>query len=423
MARSRISVRDSLGVLRANRRYGRLFAARTASVFGGQFTNLALVFGILSLPGRNHAGTVGLVFAVSSTGTVLFLLVGGVLADRMRRDLLLMASDLVSGLSVAAIATLFATHSATTIWLMALTFVSGSASAVRSPALTGLLPSILDDAHLEAGNALLRLSNNVSSLAGPALASIVIATAGIPAALYIDAASYLVSITFVSGIKLTSPIPTSSSMLTDLRQGWRAFIANQWVWVVVVGFLFYNAAYSGVFLVLGPIVMKEHFHGASGWAVVTTALSVGSVFGAGTAMRVRPRRPMVVGLVVLAPLVVFVLALVPPLPLFVIAAIGLTYAVGSDIFGVLWETALQRHIESHLISRVSSYDWMGSLLATPIGLSLTGLLADHLGVKQTLEGSAALCGLSLLAMLAMPSVRSMKSHPERELSDEEDLRT
>lgn len=404
-------MRESLAVLRANRRYGRLFAARTASVFGNQFTNLALAFGILDLPGHHNAGTLGVVFATASAGTVLFLLVGGVLADRMRRDVLLMASDLLSGLATATMATLFLTHLASAGSLMVLAFVSGGAVAVRFPALTGLLPSILDEQHLEAGNALLRLSNNVSALIGPAVASVVIATAGTPAALYIDAASYLVSVSFVSGIRLTTPIPSGFSMLTDLRHGWRAFVENQWVWVVVAGFMFYNAAASGAFSVLGPIVMKAHYHGASGWAVVTTAGAVGSIFGAGLAMRLRPRRPMVTGIAALIPLVLFVLSLVPPLPLVAIATAGLVYAIGSDIFGVQWETGLQRHIAPNLISRVSSYDWMGSLLATPIGLSVTGLLADHLGVRDTLEAAAIVCGASLIAMLGTPSVRAMRARP------------
>jgi MFS family permease len=410
------STRDSLKVLRANSRYRKLFAARTASVFGSQFTSLALAFGILGLPGHDNAATLGLVFAAASTGTVLFLLVGGVLADRTRRDRLIMGSDLLSGLSVAMTATLFATHHANGLNLALLSFVSGGAGAVRSPALTGLLPSILEDTQLQAGNALLRLSNNIASLVGPAIAAVVVATAGVPAALYIDAASFIVSIAFVSGINLSSPIPSGFSMLTDLRHGWKAFIANQWVWVVVAGFMVYNAASAGVFSVLGPIVMKSHFDGARGWAVVTTTMAIGSIIGAGISIRLRPRRPMLVGIAAVSPLVVFILALAQPLPLILISIFGLAYAVGSDIFGVQWESGLQRHIESHLISRVSSYDWMGSLLATPIGLSVTGLLASHLGVETTIIGAAGLCGASLFAMLATPSVRAMKSHPEGQRS-------
>ena len=414
------STRKSLAALRTNSRYRKLFAARTASVFGSQFTSLALAFGVLGLPGHNNAATLGLVFAAASTGTVLFLLIGGVLADRIRRDRLIMGSDFLSGLSVAATATLFASHTANGLNLASLAFLSGGAFAVRSPALTGLLPSILEDVQIQAGNALLRLSNNMASLIGPAIAAIVIATTGVATALFLDAASFIVSIAFVSGIRLTTPISSGFSMMTDLRLGWKAFVANQWVWVVVAGFMIFNAASAGVFAVLGPIVMKSHFDGARGWAVVTTTLAVGSIIGAGVSIRLRPQRPMVVGIAAVSPLVVFILALAAPLPLVVISMCGFAYAIGSDIFGVQWESALQRHIESHLISRVSSYDWMGSLLATPIGLSVTGLLASHLGAKTTIIGAAGLCGISLVAMLATPSVRTMKSHPA---SDSESERT
>ncbi len=307
------------------------------------------------------------------------------------------------GLSVASTAALFATHHGWRTQSGDVSLVSGWSGRVRSPALTGLLPSILDDTQLVAGNALLRLSNNIASLIGPAIAALVIATAGVPAALFIDAGSFIVSIFFVSGIKLTTPIPSGFSMFTDLRHGWRAFIANQWVWVVGRGLYGLQRRFRGVFSVLGPIVMKAHFDGARGWAVVTTTMAVGSIFGAGLSMRLRPRRPMLVGISAVSPLVVFILALAAPLPLFAIALLGLAYATGSDIFGVQWESGLQRHIEPHLIvGSLRTIGWVHSSRRRS-GLSVTGLLADHLGVEATIVGGGGSLRFSLVAMLATPS--------------------
>jgi hypothetical protein len=225
----------------------------------------------------------------------------------------------------------------------------------------------------------------------------------------IDGACSVASVVFIAGLGLDAPTPSGHSMLTELRHGWRAFIEHTWVWAIVAGFCLYNACAGGVYSVLAPIVMKTAFHGAATWGTILTIGALGSVLGAGISVKLRPKRPMVVSICGCIPGVAFTFGLIGPLPIVVLAAIFALQAVGTDVFGVLWESALQLHIEESLISRVSSYDWMGSLLATPIGLGVAGVVADHVGVTTTLAGAGALCTLVLVVLLALPSVRSMSN--------------
>ncbi len=403
----KISLRTSVATLATNAKYRRLFAARSISIFGNQFSNLALAFGILALHGTGKAALLGLVFASASLATVIFVLLGGVLSDRTRRDVLIISSDVVSGITLATLAVLFATHHATPAALIGLSFIQGAAAAVRFPALTGLLPAIVEPDEIQPANGLLRLSANVSSIAGPALAALLVSTAGTPAALGVDAVAYFASVLFISGLGLSKPIASGHSMFTELRHGWHAFIEHTWVWAIVAGFCVYNACSGGVFSVLAPVVMKTHFHGAASWGLILTVGAIGSVLGSGIAIRLRPARPMVVGILGCVPMVVFTFGLITPIPVVALAAIMAISSVGTDIFGVLWESALQLHIEADIIGRVSSYDWLGSLLATPIGLAIAGILADHLGVTSTLTGAGVICGSILVLLLLLPSIRTM----------------
>ena len=156
MTASKQPVRVALRSLRTSPRFRRLFFARTISVFGSQFTNVALAFAILAIPGTSTA-TLGLVFGSLSLSTVIFLLVGGVLGDRIRRDLLMVSADLANAVAIGATAFLLAGDRPSIAAICGLAALSGAAVAVRSPAMTALLPEVVEEEHLQSANALLRL--------------------------------------------------------------------------------------------------------------------------------------------------------------------------------------------------------------------------------------------------------------------------
>ena len=408
MTASKQPVRVALRSLGTSPRFRRLFFARTISVFGSQFTNVALAFAILAIPGTSTA-TLGLVFGSMSLAEVIFLLAGGVLGDRIRRDLLMVSADLTNAVAIGATAFWLAGDHPPIAAICGLAALSGAAVAVRSPAMTALLPEVVEEEHLQSANALLRLSVNTATLAGPAVAATVFAAFGAVVALSIDAVSFGLSALLIIGLKLNKPINSGHSMLTDLRHGWSAFIEYTWVWVVVAGFLLFNASANGVFEVLVPAVMRQHFHGPSSYAALLTAMAVGSIAGAGIAMKVRPKRPMVVGVLACAPFVVLMALLIPPAPLVPLLIVGVLQGIGIDIFGVLWDSSLQTHIDGNVLARVSAYDYLGSILATPVGLTAVGFIAHRTSVEATIAGATILCGLVVLVLPLMKSLRTMRA--------------
>jgi MFS family permease len=377
-------------------------------MFGSQFTNVALAFAILAIPGTSTA-TLGLVFGSWSLSTVVFLLAGGVLGDRIRRDLLMVSADLANAVAIGATALLLAGDHPPIAAICGFAALSGAAVAVTLPAMTALLPEVVEEEHLQSANALLRLAMNTASLVGPAVAAIVFAAFGAVVALSIDSLSFGLSALFIIGMKLSKPINSGHSMLMDLRHGWSAFVEHTWVWVVVAGFLLFNASAEGVLQVLAPAVMRQHFHGPSSYAALLTTMAIGSIVGAGIAMKVRPRRPMVVGILACAPVVALSALLIPPAPLALLLIVGFLQGLGVDLFGVLWDSSLQTHIGGNVLARVSAYDYLGSILAMPIGLTAIGFIAHRTSIEATIAGASILCGLVVIVLPLLKSVRTMRA--------------
>jgi hypothetical protein len=319
----------------------------------------------------------------------------------------MVSADLVNAVAIGATAFLLAGDHPPIAAICGLAAVSGAAVAVRSPAMTALLPEVVEEEHLQSANALLRLSENTATLVGPAVAAAMFAAFGAVVALSIDAVSFGLSALLIFGMQLNKPVASGHSLLTDLRHGWSAFVEYTWVWVIVAGFLLFNASSNGVFEVLVPAVMRQHFHGPSSYAALLTAMAIGSIAGAGIAMKVRPKRPMVVGVLACGPFVVLMALLLPPAPLALLLIVGVLQGIGIDIFGVLWDSSLQTHIDGTVLARVSAYDYLGSILATPVGLSTVGFLAHRTSVEATIAGATILCGLVVAVLPMLKSLRSM----------------
>jgi MFS family permease len=96
-----------------------------------------------------------------------------------------------------------------------------------------------------------------------------------------------------------------------------------------------------------------------------------------------------------------------------VAAAAVVSGVGIAVFGVLWDTTLQQHIPSAVLSRVSAYDWLGSIALAPIGFVMAGTLADALGVSGALWLAAGWTVLASAAVLAVPSVRHLEAVPSQ----------
>lgn len=171
-----------------------------------------------------------------------------------------------------------------------------------------------------------------------------------------------------------------------------------------------NAA-NAPFFVLGAVISKRSLGGAGAWALILSAFAAGSVIGGLATMRVKPRRPLLVGSTALLPIALPGTVLALGAPAVVIAAAAVLAGAGGMLFNALWETTLQQHVPPAALSRVSAYDWFGSLAVQPLGYAIVGPAASHLGTNATLYGAAAIMFGSCVAILSVPSVRELTALP------------
>jgi MFS family permease len=411
-------MRKDLTILR-DRRFGLLFAARTASVLGSAFGPVALAFGVLALPGAT-ATTLSVVTAAEAITLVAFMLVGGVIADRLPRFRVMVAADLGAALAWGALAVMLLTGWAPLGMMVAASGLAGVATALFYPALTGVVPEVVPAERLQSANGILRLGQNFARIGGFAVAGGAVAVVGAGWAMAFNAALLVASAGLLAGLRLPPQRENaeSSSMLSDLQAGWKEFRSRQWLWVVVLQYSFVMMVLQAVFSVLGPVVANDRLGGAAGWSWVLAAESIGMVLGVVVAIRVKPRYPIRQVVILTFPLAGLPLALGLGAPLAVAVAVALAGGVAIDILVVLWDTTMQREIPAEALSRVSSYDALGTLLLGPVGLLLAGPSVDHVGATPALLISAVVTVLASVGALCSRGVRNLRwqaAEPRRDI--------
>jgi len=396
------------------REVGLVFGSRLVSDLGTGIAPIALAFGVLDLPGAD-AGDLGLILFAAAVPRVVFMLLGGVVADRVDRGRLMVLAEVLAGLAQLVAGALLLTGTATVGLLCALAVVNGTAFSLFYPAYAGLVPSLVaDPADLQSVNALLRLSTNIAGILGTALGGLLVATLGAGLALVVDSLTFFLSagLIWALGERARGRGGASGSAIADLRDGWREFTARRWVWGVVLLFSLMNIGFSSALGVVGPVRSLESWDGPATWALLLACFSAGTVAGVVLAIRLRPGRPLLLAMAIAPVMALPVVAMAPPLPVVVVAVLAFAAGVSSDVFEVLWITALQNNIPAESLSRVSSYDYLGSLAFVPIGLAVSGWAVATYGVEATMWVCAGLCLISALGLLD-PQVRGLRAAPAR----------
>lgn len=398
-----------LGPLAA-REFRLLFLGRVVSFFGNALAPIALAFAVLELTGSKS--DLGLVLAARTLPQVVFLLLGGIWADRLPRHRVMVASSLLSGASQGLLALLLILHTAELWHLVALAAANGSASAFFFPASSGVIPQTVEPALLQQANALLRLALNASWIGGAAVGGLLVAAFGPGWAVAIDAATFALGALFIGLMRLPASLRMEgTTIITELREGWQEFRSRTWLWTLVAQFSLLNAALISALSVLGPVVAKEHLGGAAAWGAILTCESVGLLIGGMLMLRARPQRLLLVANlgVLLAGLPVFLLGF--PASALVIAAGALIAGIGLETFSVLWDTAMQENVPQEKLSRVYSYDALGSFVLIPVAQALIGPIAEAFGTRATLFGASALVLAATIGVLGVRDVRNLRRKP------------
>lgn len=387
-----------------------LFFARILTVLGNGIAPIALAFAVLDMGGS--AADLGIVVAARSIFNVAFLLVGGVLADRYSRSMVLLSSSLVAALSQGMVAWLVLDGSPTIALLAILGSVNGAAAGIALPASSAMVPQTVPVNNLREANALIQLGIYAGTVIGASLGGILTSAVGPGWGLAIDALGFAAAAPLYMRVR-TDAVQTAGSgsdILQDLREGWKEFISRSWVWSIVAQFTIVNAAFSGIVMVLGPVVADSTF-GRTGWGLSVAAQSIGLIVGSFIALRWRPRRDLFIGvlLTALCAVPILLLSLMPVTP--VLMAAFFVAGVGFGLFGVAWAQSLQTHIPPDKLARVYAYDAMGSFVAIPIGELAAGPLALHFGSSSVLLASAFAVLAATVAASFTPSIRQLDNSP------------
>ncbi len=397
---------STIGVLRQPQ-FRRVFLAQSVSTLGNNIAPIAVAFAVLDL--RNSAVDLGLVLAARTLPMAIFMLVGGAWADRLPRKNVMVVSDLVCLVSQGAFALLLIGH-APAIWaLMLIQAVNGAASAFFRPASSGLVQEAVPASDRQSANALLSAAQNTSSIAGPAIAAILIAFAGNAWALGIDAATFGISALFLARVVVAArEIPVRTGIGREIAEGFRAVIERRWLALQIASFAEFQLFILAAFSVIGPLISQKEYAGATTWAIVTSVTGVGALLGDAISLRYRPQRPLIASNLIGLLVVPLLIALAVGAPVWALVIGGLLFGVGMSVSNTLWFTVLQHNVPEHLMARVSAFDWMGSMVLRPIGLAVIAPIAAIVGAAPVLVVAGVATVATFGGLLFSSSVRQLR---------------
>ena len=395
-----------------NRDFRLLWVGQTISAIGDQIFPIAVALKVVHAGGS--AGDLGLVLVGRSLAMVLFLVVGGVYADRLPRTRVMIGSDVFRALAVLGLAV---TPGTVPVWVLTLmTFVIGGGEAFFRPAYGAVVPSVVPSERLPQANAMTSVSLRTSAILGPALGGFVVAVAGPGWALGIDAMTFFASMLTLLRIA-EPPLPsreTSQSGIRDALDGVAAVRARPWIGAILVMATLHLMLAVAPMIVLEPFIAREHLGGDGAYGTLLVIYAVGGLFGAVIGAKWRPRLPGLWALLGLLPHTGLLLALAYSRSLAFVAVWSFLSGVGLEPFQIWWSSALQRDVPPDLLARVISLDWLVSLGLMPLGLALAGPASEAFGREAVLVVAAVTMTVTTLAVLPVPGVREFASSSSRE---------
>ncbi|HEV2590944.1 MAG TPA: MFS transporter [Gaiellaceae bacterium] len=404
-----MNLRDRMGAL-AERNFRLVFSSTTISAFGDGVSQVALAFAILKI--HNSPVAIGVVFAARQGAATIVTLAAGVIADRLPRHLVLVVVAGVQGSTQAITGALVLSGHASVPALAGLAIAYGAADGFVIPTSQGLIPSIVSAGRLQQANALLGLTRSLLGMIGPTLGGVLTALGNPGAALEVDAATFFVAAVLLLRVAIPPREDTvvPERFFAEMRSGWAEFRRQTWISHTFAFFLLGNF-FGSAFGVLGPYLVKQHYGGALSWGFIGGAEGVGAVLGGLAALRYKPRRIVLASCLwsILYGVPTLALGLLLPLP-FVVAA-AFVQGFGLALHLTLWFTAFQQQVPEEALSRVSSYDAIGSFTLIPLGTAAAGIVAGVIGARTTLVAAGAITIALNVSILFIRSIYRVEARP------------
>jgi predicted MFS family arabinose efflux permease len=377
------------------------------------FSLVGVSFAVLNATGS--ATDLSYVLAAQIAPTLVFTLLGGVLADRISPQVVLIAANLAIMTGEGGFGILVLTTHPPLWAMIALESLTGTGSAMLSPSQQALLPRVVAPELLPEASSISRLGMNSGQMAGAAIGGLVVAAVGPGWALLASGLCMSGTIPMLLGIRArrnsgdAMPREHQPSMLRELREGWTEFRSHTWLWATVIQYCLTMMAWNAGFQVLGPVVARQHLGGPAGWGAITACEGVGLILGGILSLRYTPRRPMMLVAATGGALGLSPLALGLSLPLAVVCAVAFSLGALIEVMMVQWTVAMTTRIPSDKIARVSSYDTLGSVCAMPLGALVAGPLSAAIGVPSTEFAAATLMVVTSALTFIPRDIRTLRS--------------
>ncbi|PJM94584.1 MFS transporter [Streptomyces sp. CB01373] len=382
--------------------FRRFVLANLISATGSAMAPLALAYSVIEQGGG--AGSLGLVLATNTVPTIVFLLAGGVFADRLSRSRILFLGNLLAAAAQGALAVTVATGHATTASIAACGFVSGTAASFTVPATQGAIAQIVPAEHLQQANALLRLPSNAVKVLGPVAGGLIVAASGAAWALAWDSFTFAAAAVLLLGLRLDAPLTRATGVLVDLRAGWSGFWSRTWLWTYTAAGTVLVAAWLAGFQLLGPLVAAQRYAGARDWGLIQAAFASGLLAGTLVCLRWKPYRLLTVAVAAGGALALPLTAMACGSPLLLVLSSASLAGIGLDIAIVAWTTAFQQHVPQTEQGRMSAFNGIGERLAIPLGYLITALAARSWDTQGVLLACGGLIAAATLLNLCVPDV-------------------
>ncbi|MER5636756.1 MFS transporter [Kitasatospora sp. NPDC002227] len=388
-----------------SRNFRYYFTARSAGLLGHTMLPVAVSAGLIA-SGRG-LGSVGLALACLSASFAGLVLLGGVLADRFTARRMMIGADLTNLTARALMAVVFFRGVGHLWQLCALMAVAGGAAAMFQPGAASTVPLVARD--VQGANGVLRTSEALTALLGPALAGLLVGAAATGWVMVIAAVTYGISACGLAALRL-GPVPApppGESLWRSLVGGWHEFRSRQWLWGTIVVWMFYTVLSTGPLLPVAAGVLVP-LYGSTLFGLLSGAFAVGTVCGGLLAIRVKPLRPLAAGALALLAFPLYPLGIVLGWPVPALAAAQVLVGTGVTFWGVMWATSVQTQVPGEVLNRIHSYDVAGSVCMLPVGSALAGPAAAAFGPDVVLAAGALGALLVSGALLMSTPIRELR---------------
>jgi predicted MFS family arabinose efflux permease len=400
-----------------------LLADRLLAPASFGFSMVGVSFAVLKA--TNSASDLSYVLAAQIAPALVFALIGGVAADRIPPQRVIIAANLLMAVGEGTFGILVLTGRPSLWAMIGLETLTGTGMAIFYPASQALLPRVVSRGMLQDASAISRLAMNTGQMSGAAAAGLLVAAVGPGWALGLCGIGMVGTVPLLLSIRAGKVSPrrgaadgagqaadgagqAESGLLRELREGWSEFRSHTWLWVIVAQFGVVMMAWYGAFSVLGPVVARQHLGGPAAWGAITAADSLGLIAGGLVSLRVTPRRPMLFVVLTGAAVAISPLSLAMVLPLPAICLASFSLGVFVEMMMVQWTVALARNIPPDKLARVSSYDILGSVMAMPAGALIAGPLGAAIGISAAQYAAAAAIIVASALALIPRDIRTMR---------------